>query len=52
MAEENGGLKSGRLLIVGMVVVIVILGLALIAMAITRSGTTEAAEEVDVFGAH
>ncbi|MCJ7658292.1 MAG: hypothetical protein MUO67_03985 [Anaerolineales bacterium] len=48
MAEENGGLKSGRLLIIGLVVVVVILGLALIAMAITRSGTTEVAEEVDV----
>ena len=48
MAEENAGLKSGRLLIIGMVVVIVILGLALIALAIAGSGTTEAAEEVDV----
>jgi hydroxylamine dehydrogenase len=48
MAEENAGLKSGRLLIIGMVVVIVILGLALIALAIAASGTTEAAEEVDV----
>ena len=48
MAEENGGIKSGRLLIVGLVVVVVILGLALIVLAITRSGTTEVAEEVDV----
>jgi len=47
MAEENGGLKSGRLLIVGLVVVVVILGLALIAMAISQSGTEVAMEEVD-----
>ena len=48
MAKENAGVQSGRLLIIGLVVVVVILGLALIAMAITRSGTTEVAEEVDV----
>lgn len=48
MAKEDAGVQSGRLLIIGLVVVVVILGLALIAMAITRSGTTEVAEEVDV----
>ena len=48
MAEENGLLRSGRLLIIGLVVVIVILGLALIGLAISRSGTEVATEEVDV----
>jgi len=47
MAKENAGVQSGRLLIIGLVVVVVILGLALIAMAITRSGTTDLAEGVD-----
>jgi hypothetical protein len=48
MAAENGLLRSGRLLIIALVVVIVILGLALIGLAISRSGTEVATEEVDV----
>ena len=48
MSEVNAGLKSGRLLIIGLVVVIVILGLALIGLAISRAGSEVASEEVDV----
>jgi hypothetical protein len=49
MADENGGVQSGRLFIIGLVVVVVVIGLVLIVMAITRSGTTEGiAEDVDV----
>jgi hydroxylamine dehydrogenase len=48
MSEVNAGLKSGRLLIIGLVVVIVILGFALIGLAISRAGSEVASEEVDV----
>jgi len=48
MSEVSAGLKSGRLLIIGLVVVIVILGFALIGLAISRAGSEVASEEVDV----
>ena len=39
MAEQKGVLTVSRVLIIGVVVVIIVLGAALIIMAITRSGT-------------
>jgi hydroxylamine dehydrogenase len=47
MSENTGPLRSGRLLIFGLLVVIIVLGAALIVMAIGRSGTPATDEPVD-----
>jgi hypothetical protein len=45
-SDTGGGLRSARLLIVGLVAVIIILGVILIALAVVRSTTSAAAIEV------
>ena len=47
MSENNGPLRSGRLLIFGLLIVIIVLGAALIILAIGRAGTPATDEEVD-----
>ena len=47
MSENSGALRSGRLLIFGLLVVIIVLGAALIVMAIGRAGAPATAEEMD-----
>jgi hypothetical protein len=47
MSENNGPLRSGRLLIFGLLIVIIVLGAALIILAIGRAGTPATVEEVD-----
>ncbi len=47
MNEENGGIRSARALVIGLVAVIVTLGGALIVMAIGRSGTPITPQEVN-----
>lgn len=48
MEDKNGALKFSRTLIIGLVVVIIVLGSALIILAVGRSGTVAEVEQVDV----
>ena len=47
-SEGKNGLRSARLLIIGLVAVIVVLGLALIVLAISRGASRAEAQRIDV----